>query len=184
MFGRHRRAATATALYGAIVAQSRQPAFYSNYGVPDTVDGRFDLIVLHQVLLFRRLGRDENLRGLAQDVFDAFCRDMDGNLREMGVGDLAVPRKMLKFGEAFYGRLAAYTKALDAGDQAALAVALARNILAEADGASPHARRLAAYVVAADAALAADDMAGIVSGTVSFADPATVAATQAIGDRS
>jgi cytochrome b pre-mRNA-processing protein 3 len=184
MFGRHGRAATAAALYAAIVAQSRRPVFYSDYGVPDTLDGRFDLIVLHQVLLSRRLLGDEKLRSLAQEVFDAFCRDMDGNLREMGVGDLAVPKKMLKFGEAFYGRLGAYAKALDAGDHGALAAALARNILGEANGASPQARRLAAYVVAAEAALAADDMAGIESGAVLFADPAAIAAAQAIGDRS
>jgi cytochrome b pre-mRNA-processing protein 3 len=184
MFSRHRRAATAAALYAAIVAQSRQTVFYSDYGVPDTIDGRFDLIVLHQALLSRRLMRDANLRGLAQDVFDAFCRDMDGNLREMGVGDLAVPKKMLKFGEAFYGRLTAYAKALDAGDHGGLAAALARNIFCDAAGGSPQARRLAAYVVAAEAALAADDIAGIVSGTVSFADPAAIVAMPAIGDRS
>jgi cytochrome b pre-mRNA-processing protein 3 len=175
MFGRPRRGATAAALYAAIVAQSRRPEFYTDYGVADTVDGRFDLIVLHQTLLLRRLNRDEPLRPLAQEVFDAFCRDMDGNLREMGVGDLAVPKRMLKFAEAFYGRFGAYDKALTGGDADALAAALARNLFGGAtDAAAAPVRRLAAYVTASEGALAAADLATIVAGTVSFADPSGV----------
>src|SRR3989442_12458453 len=91
-------------LYGTIVAQARAAAFYQNYGVPDTVNGRFEMIVLHAVLLLRRLdaGPDPSRR-LGQSVFDMFCSDMDGNLRELGVGDLAVPRTMRRGGEGFYG---------------------------------------------------------------------------------
>ena len=113
------------ALYGMIVAQARSPAFYADYGVPDSVQGRFDLIVLHLVLVLARLGRDHKPRPgpgrhsgpsrarslgqtLGQGLLDAFCRDLDANLREMGVGDLAVPREMRRFGEASYGRQAAY----------------------------------------------------------------------------
>ena len=126
-------------LYGAIVAQARSPAFYSDYGVPDTVQGRFDLIVLHLVLLLRRLGRSDRRRasragGLGQKLFDVFCRDLDGNLREMGVGDLAVPKRMRRFGEAFYGRQAAYGAAFAAADDRELEKALARNIFPDADG--------------------------------------------------
>jgi hypothetical protein len=92
-------------LYSAIVAQARSPAFYTSYGVPDTVHGRFDLIVLHLVLLLARLDREAaSARGIGQKLFDLFCRDLDANLREMGVGDLAVPKRMRHFGEAFYGR--------------------------------------------------------------------------------
>jgi cytochrome b pre-mRNA-processing protein 3 len=81
-------------LYGAIVAQSRHAAFYIGYGVPDTIDGRFDLIVLHMVLLLARLDRGgPSARDLGQSLFDRFCRDLDANLREMGVGDLAVPNE-------------------------------------------------------------------------------------------
>src|ERR1700740_2313654 len=100
-------------LYGAIVAQSRRAAFYIGYGVPDTIDGRFDLIVLHMVLLLARLDRGGlPARDLGQGLFDLFCRDLDANLREMGVGDLAVPKRMRQFAEAFYGRQAAYLAAL------------------------------------------------------------------------
>jgi cytochrome b pre-mRNA-processing protein 3 len=176
MFGRPRRGATAAALYAAIVAQSRRPEFYTDYGVADTVDGRFDLIVLHQTLLLRRLTREAYLNTLAQEVFDAFCRDMDGNLREMGVGDLAVPKRMLKFGEAFYGRFGAYDKALAAGDRATLAAALARNLFGDTgQAASAPVQRIATYVDACEAALAAADPAAIVAGSVPFADPAVIA---------
>ena len=103
-------------LYGAIVAQARLPIFYLRYGVSDSVEGRFELIVLHLVLVLRRLaGAGERGADLGQKLFDAFCRDLDGNLREMGVGDLAVPKRMRAFGEAYYGRQAAYLAALAAG---------------------------------------------------------------------
>jgi cytochrome b pre-mRNA-processing protein 3 len=84
-----------TRLYGAIVAQARSPSFYRDYGVPDTVGGRLDMIILHLVLLLARLkGESAQAAALGQHVFDAFCRDIDDNFREMGVGDLAVPREM------------------------------------------------------------------------------------------
>ena len=96
-------------LYGAIVAQSRHAAFYMGYGVPDTMHRRFDLIVLHMVLLLARLDRGgRSARDLGQKLFDLFCRDLDANLREMGIGDLAVPKRMRGFAEAFYGRQTAY----------------------------------------------------------------------------
>jgi cytochrome b pre-mRNA-processing protein 3 len=177
LFGRAPRQATTGALYGAIVAQSRRPLFYSDYGVPDTVDGRFDLIVLHQALLGRRLAREaDHLRALVQDVFDMFCRDLDDNLREMGVGDLTVPKEMQRFAAAYYGRVAAYDQALDAGDGDALARALARNVLAEAGEPSVKARRLAAYVTAALAGLDAVAAESFIQGRLPFPDPEAGAA--------
>jgi cytochrome b pre-mRNA-processing protein 3 len=132
-----------TRLYGAIVAQARSPAFYRDYGVPDTVGGRLDMIILHLVLVLARLRADSpSAAALGQHIFDAFCRDIDDNFREMGVGDLAVPREMRRVGEAFYGRAAAYEQALAGGDEA-LVAALTRNVFGTpAEG----ARRLAAYV--------------------------------------
>src|SRR5215469_3651954 len=117
LFRRDPRARTIAALYGAIVAQARRPIFYLAFGVPDTAEGRFEMIALHVALLCRRLGREgEAGRSLSQGVFDMFCRDMDHNLREMGVSDLRVPKTMRKLGEAFYGRLEAYDRALAADD--------------------------------------------------------------------
>jgi len=122
---------TIARLYGTIVAQARAPAFYQIYGVPDTVGGRLEMIMLHTVLLLRRLeGEPPPIRALGQGLFDRFCRDMDDSMRELGVGDLAVPGNMRRIGEAFYGRQAAYREALAAADDERLAAALQRNVFA------------------------------------------------------
>src|SRR5262245_21128184 len=112
LFRRTPQDRTIAVLYGAIVAQARNPVFYQHYGVPDTANGRLEMIILHSVLLLTRLEADEALRPLGQALFDHFCSDMDANLREMAVGDMAVPRKMKAIGEAFYGRKRAYQAAL------------------------------------------------------------------------
>src|SRR5262245_62311516 len=87
-------------IYGMIVTQAREPMFYRDLGVPDTVGGRFDLLLMHLWLVLQRLKSAEAGSDLSQFLFDRFCTDMDDNLREMGVGDLAVPKRMQAFGEA------------------------------------------------------------------------------------
>ena len=160
---------TIEAIYGMIVAQAREPLFYRDLGVPDTVNGRFDLLVLHLWMVLRRTKSIEGGAGLSQMLFDRFCDDMDGNLREMGVGDLTVPKRMQAFGEAFYGRVAAYDLALSAGAEP-LAQALCKNIL---NGEKiENARRLACYTEAAIAALAGLDGATLQSGSWKFPSPA------------
>ena len=163
----HERASFA--LYGAAVATARQAHFFADLGVPDTLDGRFDLVSLHTGLLVCRISRDPDPRAkaLAQAVFDAMFADMDVNLREMGVGDLAVGKRVKRMWEAFHGRAQAYDQALRAGDMTALAEALARNVWR---GTAPEAApaRLAALVAAADAALAAQPFARLVQGQVTF----------------
>jgi cytochrome b pre-mRNA-processing protein 3 len=174
-FRRNSQAHTIHALYGAIVAQARSVAFYADYRVPDTVEGRFDLIVLHLVLLLNRLdrraeaGRDFGQKLLGQELFDAFCRDLDANLREMGVGDLAVPKRMQAFAEAFYGRQAAYLAALDAADQRVFEKALARNIFPAGDDGG--AVQLARYARAAVTGLDAQDDGALIRGEVVFPSP-------------
>ena len=91
---------TIEAIYGMIVTQAREPLFYRDLGVPDTVNGRFDLVVLHLWMVLHRLKSMEGAADLSQALFDHFCDDMDANLREMGVGDLTVPKRMRAFGEA------------------------------------------------------------------------------------
>ncbi len=115
---------TIEAIYGMIVTQAREPLFYRDLGVPDTVNGRFDLLVLHLWMVLRRFRSAEGGADLSQALFDHFCEDMDANLREMGVGDLTVPKRMQAFGEAFYGRAAAYDLALAVGKGAARAGAV------------------------------------------------------------
>jgi cytochrome b pre-mRNA-processing protein 3 len=169
-FRRLRQNRNIHALYGAIVAQARLPIFYTVYGVPDTVEGRFELIVLHLVLLLERLGRDGVAAAVGQELFDIFCRDLDDNLREMGVGDLAVPRRMRRFGEAFYGRQAAYRAALAAGDGGELENAFARNIF-ESSGVDHRAARLARYARALMGQLDAETGDLILTGKPVFPSP-------------
>jgi cytochrome b pre-mRNA-processing protein 3 len=191
-------------LYGAIVAQAREPAFYSAYGVPDTVQGRFDLIVLHLVLVIAQIGREAGeqvlpqvlpqplpqalpnegaARAIGQQLFDTFCRDLDDNLREMGVGDLAVPKKMRSFAEAFYGRQAAYVAALAATDRRELENALARNIFDDAKSGEGTVR-LAAYVRAALAQFGQQGQsafeAALLRGRVEFPKPETMPIAEAV----
>ena len=162
---------TIACLYGTIVAQARLPAFYQIYGVPDTVNGRLEMIMLHTVLFLRRLeGEAAPTRALGQGLFDQFCRDMDDSMREMGVGDLTVPRKMRRIGEAFYGRQAAY-RALDAPDNGPLAATLQRNVFAAGSEPGP-ASRLAVYVREAARRLAAQD--GFERAQLAFPDPEQV----------
>jgi cytochrome b pre-mRNA-processing protein 3 len=132
------------------------------------------MVVLHMAMVLRRLREaPEAAKPLAQGGFDAFCRDMDGNLREMGVGDLAVPKEMRRFGEAFYGRAAAYDRALADANDAELAATLARNVFGRE--AHPAAGRLAAYVRATEGALARD-LSWAEDGAPRFPDPAEIRA--------
>ena len=164
-FRRPTRDPTIRALYGTIVAQARSPVFYRSYGVPDTVSARIDMIMLHLVLVLRRLrAQMPDGRPAGQDLFDLFCQDMDDNFREMGVGDLAVPKEMRRIGEAFYGRAQVYDRALDEGDIDALAAALERNVFG---GAPP----LGARRLAADMQVAARQVAAHESGELAFPDP-------------
>jgi cytochrome b pre-mRNA-processing protein 3 len=166
---------TIEAIYGMIVTQAREPLFYRNLGVPDTVNGRFDLLLLHLWLVLRRIRPIEGGAELAQALFDGFCDDMDANLREMGVGDLTVPKRMQAFGEAFYGRMAAYDMALSEGE-AALAQALCKNIL---NGEKiDQARQLASYATSAIAALAQYDDAMLLDGSIRFPSPVPEGAQQ------
>lgn len=155
------------AVYSAIVAQSRQPRFYADWLVPDTVTGRFDMISLHLALLFRRLRAEAGARkDFSQAVFDLFFKDMDRSLREMGVGDLGVPKRIQKMGNIFFGLLAALNEAMDRNDAVALEAVLARNIFDGNPGA--HVRALADYLLAEDHALAAQPAEAITGGTISF----------------
>jgi cytochrome b pre-mRNA-processing protein 3 len=171
LFRRTPREDIIASLYGTIVAQARVPAFYRSYGVPDTVNGRLEMIMLHAVLFLRRLEDEAGpARALGQQLFDRFCRDMDESLREMGVGDLAVPRKMRSIGEAFYGRQAAYLAALAAPGDEPLAATLQRNVFAgESEPAA--AVRLATYVREAVRRLAALDAEGFERAELAFPDP-------------
>jgi cytochrome b pre-mRNA-processing protein 3 len=161
-------------LYGMIVAQARSRAFYLDYGVPDTVPGRLDMIVLHLVLLLRQLPSENGGPSpTGQRVFDRFCQDIDDNFREMGVGDLAVPKEMRKVAEAFYGRAKVYETALAGDDPAVLEATVARNVFGINEP-PLGAKRLAAYMREASRRLGLQEPKALVRGELDFPDPETV----------
>jgi cytochrome b pre-mRNA-processing protein 3 len=147
-----KKPSSAAALYAAIVAAARQPKFYADWGVPDTVDGRFDMIVLHLYLVLQRLKVEAP--ELSQTLSETFFSDMDRSLREMGVGDLSVGKKVRKMAEAFSGRLKAYAAAAEQGELN-LVESLQRNVYAGEN--SPHAVDLAQWLNQAAANLAAQN---------------------------
>ncbi len=130
---RRMRKKCAKSLYRGAVAQARQPSFYTHYQVPDSVDGRFEMIALHCYMIMRRLQVAGDIK-LSQALFDAFFVQMDRSLREMGVGDLGVPKHMKRMMQGFNGRLKAYEAALDMqGDDTLLVEALMRNVYGTID---------------------------------------------------
>ena len=169
LLGRNRHERAGYELYAAVVAAARDSDLYARLGVPDTLDGRFDLVGLHAFLLIRRLGSlPEPGPDLAQAVFDAMFNDMDVNLRELGVGDLSVGRKVRAMWEAFHGRSTAYRAAIEAGDAAALAAALERNVWRGAPPRAGAPAELARAALAQEAHLAGQGLADLGKGIVTF----------------
>jgi len=156
--------------YEAIVAAARHPAFYAQWSVPDTLDGRFDMIALHTYLVLDRL--KGSAAAFRQALVDEFFRDMDRSLRELGVGDLSVGKKVRKMAEVFYGRVAAYDADIAAGG-AGLVSAIARNVFPDDPEAARQAgaSRLAGYMQQQRSHLAAQDAGTIAGGQVSFEEP-------------
>lgn len=157
--------------YEAIVAAARHPSLYANWAVPDTLDGRFDMIALHCFLVLDRLKGAEPL--FRQALVDEVFRDMDRSLREMGVGDLSVGKKVRKMAEVFYGRVAAYDAALAGSDENELAAAIARNVFPDdpAGPSMPGAQLLAAFVRGQRTHLAGQTPAAIAAGRIDFKEP-------------
>ncbi|MBN9241578.1 MAG: ubiquinol-cytochrome C chaperone [Mesorhizobium sp.] len=170
LFGRERKAnrAITEALYGQIVAAARQPVLYSEWQVPDTPLGRFEMVSLAMLLFQHRLRGEGGSAGeVAQVLIDEFFTDVEHSLRELGISDPGVPKRMKRLVRMFYGRTAAYTEALDGADIAALAAALSRNVRPDAAD-WPQATKLAAYALRARTALAEQPVAGICAGHVVY----------------
>jgi cytochrome b pre-mRNA-processing protein 3 len=174
LFSRKRRVSEDILIrtYEAIVAAARQPAFFSGWQVPDTPLGRFESLSLHMILfLHRTKAAGPELKALAQEVVEEFFKDVDHSLRELGIGDPSVPKRMKKLARMFYGRAASYDTALEAADAEAFAKALSRNFFPDV----PQwllAPQLAAYALAAARTLAAQNDADILSGKISFPNAA------------
>lgn len=158
-------------LYVTAVKQARHPAFYRDLGVADTVDGRFDLLSLHVVLILRRLKQQRSRTAeLSQALFDVMFADLDQNLRELGVGDMTIGKKIRGLAEAFYGRVAAYDTAL-AADNEALEGALARNVYRTTSPPAGVVAALTAYVRRQADRLDAVHLDDLLAGKISFGDP-------------
>jgi cytochrome b pre-mRNA-processing protein 3 len=170
LFRRNRHRDTALRLYGSIVAQARRPVFFTDFGVPDTFDGRFELVALHGFLVLNRLkAAGAEAAALAQDLFDVMFLDFDRSLREMGVGDLGVGRHIKTMAQGFYGRIGAYEAGLQTEDAEPLAEALRRNLYGTVSPVESDVEGMAAYLRRCAAIVAAQPAAGLVAGKVSFA---------------
>lgn len=174
-------------LYRSIVAEARRPIFYLEHGVPDTVTARFDMIVLVMAVVLHRLRaeplppagtkvttgrRATDPHELGRQLLDLFFTEMDQSLREMGIGDVAVPKRIKKLASAWNGRVQAYDAALAAVDADAFAEAIARNVHAGLDDRSG-AAALARHALAAEAVLAVTPLADVLAGRIPWPDPST-----------
>ena len=165
---RNPRGATIAAFHERIAAASRQPGLYEALCVPDTVEGRFESLVLHMLLVLRRLRRlPPPAEDVAQDLVDCVFRHLDVSIREAGVGDVGVPKRMKKLAGAFYARMATYDPALETGDAAMLTGQLAKGLEAEPQ------RGLTDYLLAAERGLAASDLDRLLGEGPRFPDPAS-----------
>ncbi|PYB70780.1 ubiquinol-cytochrome C chaperone family protein [Rhizobium wuzhouense] len=159
--------------YAILTSAARTPAFYLDMNAPDTVMGRFEMLTIMLILYFRRTARsDRSGQEIAQNIIDAFFEDVDHSIRELGVGDPGVPKRMKKLAGMYYGRLESYAAALDKGDRDALAAALARNIHPEV-APTPDMQSLAGWMFSAEQALGSVAEAEIETGTARIAVPTT-----------
>ena len=167
---RRERRDIALKLYNDLVAHARQPAFYAAYGVPDSMLGRFEMICLHAFLLFRRLGRtDQAGRELAQRVHDLMFADLDRTLREQGIGDMGIGKRVKKLARNLYGRIAAYETGL-AGGAGELAAALRRNLYASAEPSEAEIAAMIAYINMADKHLDSQATGELMAGQAHYPD--------------
>lgn len=185
MFGfwKRRKDLTPYTTYQNVMGQARKPVFYTLLGVPDTIEGRFDLLIAHSILVLRRMKsiegeRTQEAADRAQSFADVLFKDLDRAMRETGVSDVSVPKKMNKLASAFFGRGKAFGAALDARDHDALVAAIHRNTtggLMEGEAAAPPAtldgQALALYLQRAEDMLAALPPDEVLSGRLTWPDP-------------
>jgi cytochrome b pre-mRNA-processing protein 3 len=176
-FVRRSRLAPIERLHDSIAMLARDPILFTEMGVSDDFEGRFEILVLHFALVLRRLGQLPPPAGdLAQELTDCVFKHLDEGLREIGVGDLGVPKRMKKLAKAFYGRAAAYDAALAAGDREGLTEALRRNVFAGGEG---DAGRLASRVEALAAGLSGLELEALLAGGIAALGRPRIAAGEA-----
>jgi cytochrome b pre-mRNA-processing protein 3 len=172
LFRRNFLREAAARAYGAVVEHARLPVFFTGFDVPDTIDGRFELICLHAFLYLHRLKTEGDPgASLGQFFFDLMFADFDRSLRELGTGDLSVGREVKQMAQAFYGRIHAYEAGLDEESDADLRAALRRNLYGTTAPSDARLAAMAAYLRDQAAQLAQQDTAALLAGTVAFGLP-------------
>lgn len=167
LFRHNPRREAVHAAYLRIVERAREPVFYTEWGVPDTLDGRFELLALHAFLVLNRLKQDHAATApFAQDLFDTMFADLDRALREMGVGDLGVGRRVKEMAAGFYGRIVAYDKGL--AEPSLLLDALRRNLYGTATPTEAQLASAAAYLTRQVSALRTAALPALLAGDVAF----------------
>ncbi len=165
----------ARALYLMTVEQARNPAFFADLGVPDSLDGRFETIALHAFCVMYRL-KDQGAEAaaLSQAYFDVMFLDMDRNLREMGVADTAIGKRMKKMMQGYYGRVEAYEAGIAADDAAALREALRRNLYGTVSPDAGHVTAVEEYMRGVVADLSEIPLPTFMAGDWRFPSPPMV----------
>ncbi len=175
LFRRQREARAAAEFFGRIVAQARRPEFYRDLGVPDSLDGRFDMVALHVFLVMHRLkGQGEAAESWSRRLYEVMLDDFEKSLMELGAGDSGIPRRMKQIARGMAGRIDAYHKALEGGstDSRVLEVALDNNLYGTVPDTKPAwLAAMAGYVRATVSALAGQPLEGLLAGEIRFADP-------------
>jgi cytochrome b pre-mRNA-processing protein 3 len=167
------RRQVARSLYGSSVTAARASVFYAQWGVPDTLQGRFEMIALHVALVLRRLGAEGGEgRRLGIALTEAFVVDLDDGMRELTFGDLAVPREIKRATAALFDRHTAYLAALAAPSDMSLDAALEIQLAYLAPGGRVDGRRLSEYVKRCAGALDALPALQILAGRIAWPDPA------------
>jgi cytochrome b pre-mRNA-processing protein 3 len=164
---RRQRRDAVHAAYAAIVAQARLPLFFAAWGVPDTLDGRFEVLALHAFLVMNRLKAEPDAAEFSQALFDTMFADLDRGLREMGATDIGVGRHVKAMARGFYGRIAAYDEGCG-GDAGLLEDALRRNLFGTVTPQAAHVAAVAAYVRRQVEALAAQPASRLLAADVRF----------------
>lgn len=175
LFKKPSKAKTAAVdLYETVVTQARKPAFYLDLGVPDTPDGRYDMIMVHAFLVMHRLKRDhDEATETTQALFDLMFEDMDKNLREMGAGDIGVSHRIKDMAKAFYGRIAVYENGLNEAP-GSLEAAIERNVFRKSESVDGQIKAMADYMRRQVAVLGGQITAHLLSGQIEFEDPISV----------
>ena len=179
LFRRSRQAANqriVDTIFEAVVAAARQRTLYADWGMPDTPLGRYESLGLHMIVfLHRTRAQGPEVEALAQDVVDEFFKDIDHSIRELGVGDVGVPKRMKKLARMFYGRMGSYWAAIDADDATELAAAIKRNIMpGDPASADLQADAVARYMMAAAADLTDRPNGDLLDGKIAFLDAVSV----------